>query len=52
LGIPIDLMLISNTLAVPERHAGPDLGSDHLPVLSTVDIYPKIIAEPFDYLRK
>jgi endonuclease/exonuclease/phosphatase (EEP) superfamily protein YafD len=36
LGIPIDLMLVSDTLRVEERHAMPPLGSDHLPILTHI----------------
>lgn len=34
LGIPIDACLVSAKLHVAARHAGPGLGSDHLPVLT------------------
>jgi endonuclease/exonuclease/phosphatase (EEP) superfamily protein YafD len=36
LGIPIDLALVSDAITVEERHIGPHLGSDHLPVLTRV----------------
>jgi endonuclease/exonuclease/phosphatase (EEP) superfamily protein YafD len=36
LGIPIDLMLVSDTVRVEERRAMPPLGSDHLPVLTHI----------------
>jgi endonuclease/exonuclease/phosphatase (EEP) superfamily protein YafD len=35
-GIPIDLALVSANVRVVERCAGPDLGSDHLPVLTRI----------------
>ncbi|GHT82264.1 hypothetical protein AGMMS49543_06730 [Betaproteobacteria bacterium] len=37
LGIPMDMMLISPGVTVLSRHIGPDLGSDHLPVLTEIE---------------
>lgn len=34
LGIPIDVCLVSDKLHVAARYAGPDFGSDHLPVIT------------------
>ncbi len=36
LGLPIDLMLISDGVQIRARSVGPDLGSDHLPVLTRI----------------
>ncbi|MDR1934275.1 MAG: endonuclease/exonuclease/phosphatase family protein [Candidatus Accumulibacter sp.] len=36
LGIPMDMMLISPGITVTQRRIGPDLGSDHLPVLTEI----------------
>jgi endonuclease/exonuclease/phosphatase (EEP) superfamily protein YafD len=38
LGIPIDLTLVSRDIQVSARDAGPWLGSDHWPVLTTVTL--------------
>lgn len=36
MGIAIDHLLISPNIAVEKRKTGPDLGSDHLPIISTL----------------
>jgi len=36
--IPIDHILVSDTIKVTRRRLGPAIGSDHLPVLATVEI--------------
>ncbi|GHT93619.1 hypothetical protein AGMMS49545_13330 [Betaproteobacteria bacterium] len=36
LGIPIDLMLVSEHITVQERHAGESLDSDHLPIVTRI----------------
>lgn len=38
-GIPIDHMLLSEHFKVLERAIGPDLGSDHLPVITKLRLY-------------
>lgn len=38
LGIPIDACLVSDQLQVVARQAGPDLGSDHLPVINVLRV--------------
>lgn len=38
LGIPIDACLVSERLHVAVRHIGPELGSDHLPVLTELHL--------------
>lgn len=38
LGIPIDHLLISSNIKALEREVGPSLGSDHLPVITTLGI--------------
>ncbi len=40
LQIPIDHVLVSNRLIVIERHTGPFVGSDHLPVVVTLAVGP------------
>ena len=37
-GIPLDHLLVSADIAVLERRLGPALGSDHLPVLATLQL--------------
>lgn len=39
LRIPIDHLLISGKISLVRRKVGPDLGSDHLPVLTTLKIF-------------
>lgn len=38
--IPIDHCLVSPEIAVHERHIGPDVGSDHLPVIVDFSLQP------------
>jgi endonuclease/exonuclease/phosphatase (EEP) superfamily protein YafD len=38
LRIPIDFCLVSETMAVTDRHIGPDIGSDHFPVIVDVAV--------------
>ncbi|MFZ5862751.1 MAG: endonuclease/exonuclease/phosphatase family protein [Nitrospirota bacterium] len=42
LGIPIDHTLVSPGVRVVRREVGPDLGSDHLPVTTTIEFSPGV----------
>jgi len=48
LGIPIDQTLVSPGVRVVQRVVGPDLGSDHLPVTTTVEFSEGIGAKADD----
>lgn len=38
LGIPIDFILVSNSVTVEELRAGPGVGSDHLPLIARLSV--------------
>ncbi|MFZ5877051.1 MAG: endonuclease/exonuclease/phosphatase family protein [Nitrospirota bacterium] len=42
MGIPIDQTLVSSRVRVVRRVVGPDLGSDHLPVTTTIEFSPGV----------
>jgi endonuclease/exonuclease/phosphatase (EEP) superfamily protein YafD len=42
MGIPIDHTLVSPGVRVVRREVGPDLGSDHLPVTTTIEFSPGV----------
>jgi endonuclease/exonuclease/phosphatase (EEP) superfamily protein YafD len=42
MGIPIDQTLVSPGVRVVRREVGPDLGSDHLPVTTTIEFSPGV----------
>jgi len=44
LGIPIDQTLVSSHVRVVRRVVGPDVGSDHLPVTTTIEFSPGVLA--------
>jgi endonuclease/exonuclease/phosphatase (EEP) superfamily protein YafD len=44
LRVPIDTVFVGGGLSLRDLHAGPDLGSDHLPVIAEIGAR-RVIAE-------
>ena len=50
-GLHIDQMLVSNDIVVIERNFGPDLGSDHLPVVTTISAKKQMLETYYSRLN-